>query len=301
MTSTSPSSYADWAALCGGRAEVICSDPDALGDLSPVGALEGWTSRPYPGRRPLVGLERRRRRLAPGRRLVWLHQIHGRSVVSVGRQMAGSVGDALVSPSGSLGSDPALAIFHADCAPVSVADPNGTLAIVHVGWRGLASGILARAIEAMVAARGREAGPGRGGKPRRPEVADPEVADPNLGLAGLEAHIGPSLCRECGQVDADTAAMIRQGAGETACVRDPRGVWQLDLRSGIIASLVAAGVSPGSISASKICPACRPDLFSHRARGDRGRHMTTIRWVSEGGSVGSSKLGSKEDVRQEEP
>ena len=81
------------------------------------------------------------------------YQVHGSSAVRVGAKRAGAgfedpntrlkEADILYSK----GAKVPLAVLTADCLPVVLASPEeGTVAVVHAGWRGLAAGILASAV-----------------------------------------------------------------------------------------------------------------------------------------------------------
>ncbi|MBM3667014.1 MAG: polyphenol oxidase family protein, partial [Actinobacteria bacterium] len=71
-------------------------------------------------------------------------------------------------------------VITADCLPVALAGPGG-VAVAHAGWRGLTSGVLARAAEAVDAAAA-AVGPGIG--PCCYEVGE-EVLDAFAGLDGV--------------------------------------------------------------------------------------------------------------------
>lgn len=72
-------------------------------------------------------------------------QVHGSEVLVhiVGRSAAGPA-DALVTRV----PDVPLAMFTADCAPVALVGKHG-VAAVHVGWRGLVSGVIDQALDAL--------------------------------------------------------------------------------------------------------------------------------------------------------
>ncbi len=91
----------------------------------------------------------------PGVRL--LHQVHGKDIVDLRTQAAldtftnsepGSISaDGLIARVSSKPSV-AIGIQTADCAPVMLR-LGETFALVHAGWRGLAQGILTRALELL--------------------------------------------------------------------------------------------------------------------------------------------------------
>jgi polyphenol oxidase len=83
---------------------------------------------------------------------VWLEQVHGTAVASIGAHnvdVARShppVADAVLTRL----PDVPLAVRVADCLPVLFADDAGTVvAVAHAGWRGLAAGVLEATVAAM--------------------------------------------------------------------------------------------------------------------------------------------------------
>ncbi|MDH3689901.1 MAG: peptidoglycan editing factor PgeF [Gammaproteobacteria bacterium] len=77
----------------------------------------------------------------------WLNQIHGVEVVNAAEVTSGVCAD------GSYTSEPGVvcAILTADCLPLFMCDRSGDrVSLVHVGWRGLAGGIVERAVSVFV-------------------------------------------------------------------------------------------------------------------------------------------------------
>jgi len=74
----------------------------------------------------------------------WLEQIHGVKVINA--KSDGLVRTADGSYSNEVGQ--ACAVMTADCLPILLCDQQGTqVAAIHCGWRGLAKGITARALD----------------------------------------------------------------------------------------------------------------------------------------------------------
>jgi YfiH family protein len=131
----------------------------------------------------------------------------------------------------------AMMLLTADCLPVALGRDSGSrrapaLAILHVGWRGLLAGIVARGAEAL------------GGGP-------------------LAAAVGPGIGPCCYEVGEDVAEPFRAAFGD-GIVADGR----LDLWSATEKALRAAGCE--QVERTDLCTYCHPELFfSHRR--DRGR------------------------------
>ena len=212
----------------------------------------------------------------PPPRLLRLTQVHGRAVFvhrGGGAEEGGSVtqaGDAAAATADEAGwpaadismtDDPtvALAIQVADCVPLLLADPStGAVAAVHAGWRGTAAGAAIAAVEAL----------------RRGFGAEP---------VRLVVAVGPGIGPCCYAVGEELIDAFRSGGfgreAERWFVRDASGDLKLDVWAANRDQLRAAGVPAGSIHASDLCTADRPDLFaSYRRDGPgAGRIAAVIR------------------------
>ena len=148
----------------------------------------------------------------------------------------------------------ALTIFTADCTPILLHDPRtGAVGAAHAGWRGTASAIAVKTVEAMV----REYG-------CRPE--------------NIRAAIGPNLSRCCFETDRDVPDAMLEALGEEAQpfieVRGEK--FHVDLKQINALWLKKAGVRHIEISGD--CTMCQPHRFwSHRVtRGIRGSQGAII-------------------------
>ncbi|MGK2930795.1 MAG: polyphenol oxidase family protein [Acidimicrobiales bacterium] len=181
----------------------------------------------------------------------WLRQVHGARVVTVTEpgEHTGAEADGAVSNRTGV----VLAIHTADCAPVVLHDPTaGVIGAAHVGWRGLVAGVIEHVVDAMV----------------------------DIGATSIRAVVGPHIrarCYEFGPDDLDVVAARYGGAVRSTTAWDTPA---LDLASGVRAAL--AGCAPiDSVDDVGGCTACEPDrYFSHRARGDQGRHAAVISLLS---------------------
>lgn len=148
----------------------------------------------------------------------------------------------------------ALVIFTADCTPILFHDPvTGAVGAAHAGWRGTASAIALKTIEAMV----REFG-----------------CDP----ADIRAAIGPNLDKCCFETDEDVPQAMRAALGAEAepFIRRVEDKYFVDLKGINALWLRKAGVS--HIEISDACTMCQPDRFwSHRVtKGIRGSQGAII-------------------------
>jgi copper oxidase (laccase) domain-containing protein len=141
----------------------------------------------------------------------------------------------------------ALAVFTADCAPVALASPEGVVGVAHAGWRGLVAGVLARTVAEMRA----------------------------LGAGRVVAGLGPCVHPECYEFSPEDLAVAAAAVGGDVRARTSEGRPALDLPGGVRAALAAAGAE--LVLDVDRCTACSGELFSHRARGDRGR-QAVVAW-----------------------
>jgi hypothetical protein len=174
-------------------------------------------------------VEENRRRLyesagADPERTVWPRQVHGARVLRAVEQ--GREADGLWTDERGV----ALTVVTADCLPVALARTGGAhpaVALVHVGWRGLAAGIVAEARAA-------------------------------LGAYPVAGVIGPGIGSCCYEVGEDVATPIEQVYGP-GLYRNGR----LDLPTATERALRAAGVA--RVDRLDACTACHPErFFSHR-------------------------------------
>lgn len=134
----------------------------------------------------------------------------------------------------------AAAVTVADCVPVFIAHPAGVVALVHAGWRGVATHLLSATLARMEAA---------GFEP-----------------AAITLHLGPAICGRCYEVGPD---VYEQLTGWQTIRRR-----HVDLRALLVDEAKQSGVV--NISGSQWCTRCDNDrFFSHRA-GDAERQAAVI-------------------------
>ena len=140
----------------------------------------------------------------------------------------------------------ALMIFTADCTPLLFHDPvTGAVGAAHAGWRGTASAIGAKTVQAMVENFG----------------CKPE---------NIRAAIGPNIGGCCFETDADVpdAMIAALGDAAKAHITQKGEKYYVNLKEINALFLRRAGV--GSIEISTACTACDPQRYwSHRLVGSR--------------------------------
>lgn len=177
--------------------------------------------------------------------LVTARQVHGAHILRVERREGSPAGnplrpgraDALRTSSAGL----ALAVMTADCVPLVLAsEQEGDLSVVHVGWRGLARGIVQGAVHAY-------AEPGR-----------------------LAAAIGPAIGPCHYEVGEEVIDAVQRGTDGAFLSRDGGTRPRLDLPGTVEALLRGAGVR--DVERAEECTACEAArFFSHRRDGRTGR------------------------------
>ncbi|HEX7305803.1 peptidoglycan editing factor PgeF [Lentzea sp.] len=198
-------------------------------------------------------VEANRERLAEGigltpDRLVWMEQVHGRTVATVDGPQAEALEatDAVVTKRAGLG----LVVLTADCVPVLLGDAEaGVVGAVHAGRVGARVGVVVEALKAMMAL-GAE-------------------------LERIEVLLGPSVCGECYEVPADMQRDVEKHLPGSAS-KSRKGTPALDLRAGLWNQLASAGV--GKIGVDPRCTFEEKDLFSHRREAPTGR-LASVVWV----------------------
>lgn len=183
----------------------------------------------------------------------WLRQVHGTQVYCAADSGAAAVpeADAIVTRQAGL----ACAVLTADCLPVCLAvAEGGTVAVAHAGWRGLASGILERTVQAM-------------------------DAEP----ANLLAWLGPAIGPCHFEVGEDVRSAFLSGASEryratiVAAFRPTgeAGKWLADLYALARQRLWQAGVS--QCFGGGFCTFCDQSRFySYRRDGEYSGRFATL-------------------------
>jgi copper oxidase (laccase) domain-containing protein len=193
----------------------------------------------------------RQRQLAlTGNRWVMLDEVHGVDVVSVDSlactawPLAGT-GDVLLAER----SSETLAVWVADCAPLALFGANGTTRVVaHGGWRGLATGVIDVAVDAL-------------------ESTGTKVA---------AAVLGPCIHPCCYEFGAADLELVAHGVG--AAARDVTGTtsWgtrALDVPAAVTVGLARRGIE---IDVAGACTGCDQRFRSHRRRGELERHALVV-------------------------
>ena len=148
-----------------------------------------------------------------------------------------------------------LVIYCADCVPLYFYDPaHHAIGLAHAGWRGTAAGMAKVMTERLAAQYG-----------TRPQ--------------DLRVAIGPSICKECFEVDEPVAKEFLALPQAEAFVSGPVGEkYHVDLWECNRQFLLAAGVLPEHITVGGVCTMCESDLlFSHRkTRGRRGSNCAML-------------------------
>ncbi|MCW2511425.1 MAG: yfiH [Mycobacterium sp.] len=180
--------------------------------------------------------------------IVWMNQVHGDRVVAVDGPVDGAIDDAdgLVTANPRL----ALAVVTADCVPVLMSDARaGVVAAVHAGRVGTQKGVVARALDAMVA-KGAHA-------------------------EDVAVFLGPAVSGRNYEVPDDMAAEV-EAAVPGSRTTTARGTAGLDLRAGITRQLTELGIT--AIDVDPRCTVDDPNLFSHRRGAPTGR-LASLVWM----------------------
>jgi YfiH family protein len=176
--------------------------------------------------------------------LQFANQVHGAAVDEVTRSHEPVAADALTTTT-SL----ALAIMAADCLPIAMASPReGRGTVAHAGWRGLAAGVVTRALETF----------------QHPD--------------DVSVFFGPCISLDAYQVGADVAAHFADVP--RALTPDGPGHFRLDLREVALRQLVAAGVDESRLTVVTNVTDGGETYFSDRAQRPCGRHAVVLRRIS---------------------
>ncbi len=176
----------------------------------------------------------------------WLEQVHGIETVDAADWQAGIEADAIIARR----PRQVCVVLTADCLPLLLCDDRGArVAAVHVGWRGLAGGVIESALRAL-------------------------AVEP----ARLMAWFGPAIGQDAFEVGGEVReAFIEADPAAAARFRPGRpGHWHADLYGLARRRLNAAGVE--RIHGGGECTVTQPGrYYSFRRDGVTGR-MASLIW-----------------------
>lgn len=174
--------------------------------------------------------------------IAWLEQLHSDRALAAAVGRCGE-GDALVTRGPGL----AVSVVTADCVPVLFAGRE-TVGAIHAGWRGLAAGVIGRALELAAEA--------------------PEE---------ITAWIGPTIGGCCYEVSEEVAGRVAAASGDEVVWPGAGERPHLDLPGAAARQLRAAGVA-----AVEVLPRCtRCDevrLWSYRREGAGAGRNVAVAW-----------------------
>ena len=176
--------------------------------------------------------------------LAWMKQIHSNRFVEAIDGYCGE-GDALMTTRSNL----TLSVATADCVPLVVA-ADGRLIVIHAGWRGIASEIVAATLDAV-----------------------------DSQSNAFSACIGPAIGPCCYEVGSDVAAAVVKVSGPDVAVDLGHDKVLLDLRAAVQHQLSGCGVE--RVFTIECCTRCNPDwLSSYRREGSAAGRNFTFAWLA---------------------
>lgn len=170
-----------------------------------------------------------------------LKQVHGITIHRAARSAEGLEGDGWIMGPGDDGL--CVAVFVADCMPLYLWSDDGKYAgVFHAGWKGMALGMPAKAVEALVE---------RGAKAER-----------------LQAAFGPHISAEVYKVGKE----LESSFPASSFVRKNTEVY-LDLDADARRQLIASGVPAANIGPAAPCTLSNPDAYHSFRRSKDGARM----------------------------
>jgi hypothetical protein len=185
----------------------------------------------------------------------WLEQVHGTAVHDADAPWSGSappVADAAVATRPGT----VLAVMTADCLPVLLADASGSVVgAVHAGWRGLASGVVEAAVDAVRARAGVDA-------------AIVAWLGPAIGPSAFE--VGDEVRQAFCDLEAADSVAFAPGAVP--------GKWWADLYALARRRLASRGVR--DVAGGGLCTVADPARFYSHRRDRRSGRFASLVWLS---------------------
>lgn len=185
---------------------------------------------------------------AQGAQVIVPNQVHGDEVVLVGspqeadeaRRRAREGADALVVGAAGV----AALLCFADCVPVVAVSPSGRFAVAHAGWRGVMSGVAAKAVRLLA-------------------DADEELLGPHA-AAACNVYVGPHIRGCCFETGADVREAFARRYGASCLTAEGN----VSLLAALTTCLAEAGVDRARLVDAGVCTMDESErYFSYRASG----------------------------------
>ncbi|MCU7937396.1 MAG: peptidoglycan editing factor PgeF [Candidatus Thiodiazotropha sp. (ex Dulcina madagascariensis)] len=177
----------------------------------------------------------------------WIQQVHGCAVADADRDREGCEADAVCTARTGV----VCAVLTADCLPLLITDrPGRQVCAVHAGWRGLAGGVIERALQRM---------------------ASPAQQ--------LMVWLGPAIGASAFEVGDEVRQAFLGEASEDGKAFTPagQGCWLADIYGLARSRLKRAGV--GFVGGGDYCTVThRERFYSYRRDGVTGR-MASLIWL----------------------
>lgn len=180
---------------------------------------------------------------------LWLNQVHGNKILSVDENPRSFEADGAYT----LKMGTVVAVLTADCLPLLLCDlKRRQVAAVHVGWRGLSQGIVAKAMDCF-----------------------------SEDKQSILAWLGPCIGEPHYEVDAlvRNACLTYGEYLEEGFQATTKGHWQANLKQLLVLELQQLGLT--NYYTDQSCTFAEPEKwFSYRRDGNTGR-MASLIWMDE--------------------
>lgn len=182
----------------------------------------------------------------------WLDQVHGHDVAVINEAGPTLTADAILTTSPNL----VCCVQTADCLPLFVATADGTeIAVIHAGWRGLASGVIENTVSRMAASS-----------------------------SSLAVWLGPAIGPCHFEVGGEVKDFFLEAEGSSSLVSTLESCFTASKNSGkfmadlyAIARLKLFALGIDNVGGGNYCTHCDEDrFFSYRRDGITGRMLHAI-------------------------
>lgn len=182
----------------------------------------------------------------------WLEQVHGRDVAVINEAGPTLTADAILTTRPNL----VCCVQTADCLPLFVAAADGTeIAVIHAGWKGLASGVIENTVSRMAASS-----------------------------SSLAVWLGPAIGPCHFEVGGEVKDFFLEAEGSSSLVSTMENCFASSKNSGkfmadlyAIARLKLSALGIEKVSGGSYCTHCDEDrFFSYRRDGTTGRMLHAI-------------------------